>query len=153
MSNTSETSYRFNLQRFSDAQHSLYPTVLAELKSGRKQTHWIWFIFPQVEGLGHSSTARHYAIRSREEAIAYLATPVLSARLIECTGLMMGVPEKSARDILGSPDDMKFRSSMTLFGAVDGGSLYRAALDRFFGGKPDQATLDIVEQWKREAQK
>jgi uncharacterized protein (DUF1810 family) len=123
--------------------------VLAELKSGRKQSHWIWFIFPQVDGLGRSSTAHQYAIKSREEAIAYLATPVLGARLIECTKAVLAVPDKSAHEIFGSPDDMKFHSSMTLFDAVDGGDLYRQALDRFFNGEPDQATLDILREWSR----
>jgi uncharacterized protein (DUF1810 family) len=102
------TTDRFNLQRFVAAQQSVYSTVLAELKSGRKQTHWIWFIFPQVDGLGRSSTAQHFAIRSRDEAIAYLATPVLGARLLECTKLALAVPDKSAHDIFGSPDDISF---------------------------------------------
>jgi uncharacterized protein (DUF1810 family) len=144
-----ETTNRFDLQRFIGAQQAVYATVLAELKRGRKRTHWIWFIFPQVDGLGRSSTAHEFAIKSRDEAIAYLATPVLGARLIECTKLVLAIPDKSAHDIFGSPDDMKFRSSMTLFAAVDGGSLYRQALDRFFGGEPDQATLDILESWKQ----
>jgi uncharacterized protein (DUF1810 family) len=144
-----ETTNRFDLQRFIGAQQAVYATVLAELKRGRKRTHWIWFIFPQVDGLGRSSTAHEFAIKSRDEAIAYLATPVLGARLIECTKLVLAIPDKSAHDIFGSPDDMKFRSSMTLFDAVDGGSLYRQALDRFFGGEPDQATLDILESWKQ----
>jgi uncharacterized protein (DUF1810 family) len=144
-----ETTNRFDLQRFIGAQQAVYTTVLAELKRGHKRTHWIWFIFPQVDGLGRSSTAHEFAIKSRDEAIAYLATPVLGARLIECTKLVLAIPDKSAHDIFGSPDDMKFRSSMTLFDAVDGGSLYRQALDRFFGGEPDQATLDILESWKQ----
>jgi uncharacterized protein (DUF1810 family) len=144
-----ETTNRFDLQRFIGAQQAVYATVLAELKRGRKRTHWIWFIFPQVDGLGRSSTAHEFAIKSRDEAIAYLATPVLGVRLIECTKLVLAIPDKSAHDIFGSPDDMKFRSSMTLFAAVDGGSLYRQALDRFFGGEPDQATLDILESWKQ----
>jgi uncharacterized protein (DUF1810 family) len=144
-----ETTNRFDLQRFIGAQQAVYATVLAELKRGRKRTHWIWFIFPQVDGLGRSSTAHEFAIKSRDEAIAYLATPVFGVRLIECTKLVLAIPDKSAHDIFGSPDDMKFRSSMTLFAAVDGGSLYRQALDRFFGGEPDQATLDILESWKQ----
>jgi uncharacterized protein (DUF1810 family) len=107
----------------------------------------MWFVFPQVEGLGHSAMAQQFAIRSREEAIAYLAKPLLGARLMKCTQLVLDVPDKTARDIFGSPDNMKFRSSMTLFDAVDGGNLYRQALDRFFDGKPDQATLGILQQW------
>jgi uncharacterized protein (DUF1810 family) len=138
---------RYDLQRFIAAQQPVYKTVLTELKSGRKQSHWIWFIFPQVDGLGRSSTAHQYAIKSREEAIAYLATPVLGARLIECTKTVLAVPDKSAHEIFGSPDDMKFHSSMTLFDAVDGGDLYAAALERFYGGKRDTATVDILKQW------
>jgi len=140
----------FDLQRFIAAQQPVYQTVLAELKSGRKQSHWIWFIFPQVDGLGSSSTAHQYAIRSREEAFAYLATPVLGARLIECTKAVLAVPDKSAHEIFGSPDDMKFHSSMTLFDAVDGGDLYGKALDRFYGGKRDTATVDILQQWSNQ---
>jgi uncharacterized protein (DUF1810 family) len=137
----------FDLQRFISAQQPVYQTVLTELKSGRKQSHWIWFIFPQVDGLGRSSTAHQYAIKSRAEAIAYLATPVLAARLIECTKAVLAVPDKSAHEIFGSPDDMKFHSSMTLFDAVDGGDLYAKALERFYGGKRDTATVDILKQW------
>jgi uncharacterized protein (DUF1810 family) len=143
-----ETTDPFNLQRFIGAQQAVYRTVLAELKSGRKQTHWIWFIFPQVNGLGRSSTAQRYAIKSRNEAVSYLATPALGTRLIECTNLVMAIANKSAHEVFGSPDDMKFRSSMTLFADVDGGSLYSRVLDRFFSGEPDRATLDILKSWK-----
>ncbi len=147
-----EPTDRFNLGRFISAQQPVYETVRAELKSGRKRTHWIWFIFPQVDGLGHSPTAKQYAIKSRDEAVAYLATPLLAARLIECTKLVLGAaPDKSAHDVFGSPDDMKFRSSMTLFDAVDGGSLYRQAIDRFYGGDPDRATLTILKEWREDA--
>jgi uncharacterized protein (DUF1810 family) len=151
MSHVDETTDRFNLGRFTSAQQPVYETVRAELKSGRKRTHWIWFIFPQVDGLGHSATAKHYAIKSRDEAVAYLATPLLAARLIECTKLVLAVPDKSPHDIFGSPDDMKFRSSMTLFDAVDGGNLYRQAIDRFYGGDPDPATLAILKEWREDA--
>jgi uncharacterized protein (DUF1810 family) len=144
-----KTTDRYNLQRFVAAQRTVYKTVLAELRNGRKQAHWIWFIFPQVDGLGRSSTAHHYAIKSRDEAIAYLAIPLLGARLIECTKLVLAIANKSAQEIFGSPDDLKFRSSMTLFDAVDSGSLYSQALDRFFGGKSDWATLEILESWKK----
>jgi uncharacterized protein (DUF1810 family) len=123
MRQASRTTDRFNLRRFAVAQQAIYANVLAELKSGRKQTHWIWFIFPQVDGLGRSSTAKHYAIKSRDEAVAYLAKPLLGARLAECTKLVLDVPKKSAHEIFGSPDDVKFRSSMTLFDAVGGGNL------------------------------
>jgi uncharacterized protein (DUF1810 family) len=151
MSQVGETTDRFNLGRFTSAQQQVYEAVRAELKSGRKRTHWIWFIFPQVDGLGHSSTAKQYAIKSRDEAVAYLATPLLAARLIECTKLVLAVPQKSAHDIFGSPDDMKFRSSMTLFDAVDGGNLYRQAIDRFYGCDPDPATLAILKEWREDA--
>ena len=137
----------FNLQRFIAAQAALYATVVNELRHGTKRTHWMWFIFPQVEGLGHSSMATRYAIRSRDEAIAYLATPLLGARLLECTRAVLAVPDKSAYEIFGSPDDLKFRSSMTLFDAVDSTGPYGQALDRLFGGDRDQATLDILNQW------
>ena len=106
---------------------------------------------PQVDGFGRSDTAKRYAIKSRDEAIAHLATPVLGARLIECTKLVLAVDDKSAPDIFGSPDDMKFRSSMTLFDAVDGGDLYSQALNRFYGGERDQAMLDILKQPARDA--
>jgi uncharacterized protein (DUF1810 family) len=139
----------FNLQRFIAAQAALYPAVVSELRAGKKRTHWMWFIFPQVDGLGHSSMATRYAIRSRAEAIAYLATPLLGARLLECTMAVLAVPDKSAHEIFGSPDDMKFHSSMTLFDAVDGSSLYGQALDRFFDGMRDKATLDILNRWER----
>jgi uncharacterized protein (DUF1810 family) len=134
----------FDLQRFVEAQRPLYATVLAELRSGRKRT--LWFVFPQVEGLGHSAMAQHYAIGSREEAVAYLGHPVLGARLIECTELVVGVADKTAHEIFGSPDDLKFRSSMTLFGAVGGQAIFRRALDRFYQGMADQATLAILRQ-------
>jgi uncharacterized protein (DUF1810 family) len=151
MSQLGETTDPFNLGRFTSAQQPVYESVRTELRNGRKRTHWIWFIFPQVDGLGHSSTAKQYAIKSRDEAVAYLATPLLAARLIECTKLVLAVSEKSAHDIFGSPDDMKFRSSMTLFDVVDGGNLYRRAIGRFYGGDPDPATLAMLQQWREDA--
>ena len=108
----------FDLQRFLDAQHPLYDNVIAELCDGRKRTHWIWFIFPQVEGLGLSWMSQHYAIHSRAEAVAYLTHALLGARLVECTESVLQHADKSAHDIFGSPDDLKFHSSMTLFDAV-----------------------------------
>lgn len=144
----SQCSDSFDLQRFVSAQQPVYVTALAELMAGAKRTHWMWFIFPQVEGLGHSAMAQHFAIRSMDEARAYLAHPLLGARLADCTRAMLTVAG-SARAILGTPDDMKFRSSMTLFGLADAGCLYRQALGRFFDGEEDSATLDIVEQWQR----
>ena len=108
----------FDLQRFVTAQAPVYQRVLAELRQGQKQSHWIWFIFPQLAGLGHSPMARRFAIASREEAVAYLGHGVLGPRLRECTALVNAVRGRTIREILGTPDDLKFCSSMTLFGAV-----------------------------------
>jgi uncharacterized protein (DUF1810 family) len=138
---------RFDLQRFVSAQQPVYATALAELKAGAKRTHWMWFIFPQAEGLGHSAMAQRYAIRSRDEATAYLAHPLLGTRLAECTRAMLRATG-SANGILGSPDDLKFRSSMTLFSAVDAGPLYREALQRFFEGGEDALTIGVLKGWQ-----
>lgn len=137
----------FELQRFVDAQDRVYATVLEELRWGRKQTHWMWFVFPQLAGLGHSPMAERYAISGLDEATAYLAHPVLGPRLRQCTELTNVVADRSAHEIFSSPDDMKFRSSMTLFAKVDtGGSLFKQALDHFFSGQQDQRTLDLLAQ-------
>ena len=138
---------RFDLQRFIAAQDLVYTAVLDELRRGQKQTHWIWFIFPQVEGLGNSARAHHYAIRAREEAAAYIAHPLLSARLLECTELVLSHVGKTANQIFGSPDDLKFCSSMTLFAAVSSRSIFQAALDRFYRGVQDGSTLAILAKW------
>ena len=138
---------RFDLERFVVAQERFYPAVTAELRAGRKRTHWIWFIFPQVEGLGHSAMAQRYAIGSREEAAAYLAHPVLGTRLIECTVLVLRQQNRTASTIFGSPDDLKFRSSMTLFNAVGTNEIFRNALEQFHEGGPDSATLDVLARW------
>ncbi len=134
------------LQRFIEAQAPVYAQALDELRRGAKRSHWMWFIFPQIAGLGHSATARFYAIADRPEAEAYLAHPLLGSRLVESTQAMLMHPDKSAHAILGSPDDLKFRSSMALFDAVseeDGkkGSPFRQALQQFYDGRPDEATL------------
>ena len=132
----------YDLQRFIAAQAPVFDAVLAELEAGRKRSHWMWFVFPQVAGLGFSAMAQRYAIRSLDEARAYLAHPVLGERLRRCTGLVLAVEGRGITAILGSPDDVKFRSSMTLFGrAAPDDALYRAALDRCFGGIPDPETL------------
>jgi uncharacterized protein (DUF1810 family) len=134
-----------NLQRFLDAQAPLYEQVLAELREGRKQSHWIWFIFPQLAGLGHSPMAQHYAIASLHEAAAYLAHPVLGARLRECSGLMLAVQERSVHEILGSPDDLKFRSSMTLFHRADAAEpVFQQCLLKYFKGQGDPGTLALL---------
>lgn len=137
----------FDLERFVAAQDPVYSTVTAELRRGRKQMHWIWFIFPQVIGLGRSSMAQRYAIRSRDEAAAYLAHGLLSGRLLECTELVLSHPEKTAHEIFGSPDDVKFRSSMTLFSAVSARAIFQTAIERFYEGVPDDATLAIMANW------
>lgn len=134
-----------NLQRFLDAQAPAIDRVLQELRNGQKASHWMWFIFPQISGLGHSDTARFYAIASRAEAEAYLAHPVLGPRLSECTRLVLDVTGRTAEAILGSVDAAKFRSCMTLFGAVAADpSLFRQALRRYYKGEPDKATLTRV---------
>ena len=134
----------FDLQRFVDAQASVYPRVLAELRRGEKQSHWMWFIFPQLAGLGHSPMAQRYAITSRDEALAYLAHDVLGPRLRECTARVNAVEGRSIRQILGSPDDLKFRSSMTLFAAVSPDPEFAAAIAKFYGGAPDRKTLELL---------
>ena len=136
----------FNLQRFVDAQISTYATALSELKSGAKRSHWIWFIFPQVDGLGFSAMSKRYAINGLDEARAYLAHPVLGPRLRECADAVLMVDGKTAMQIMGSPDDLKLRSSMTLFAHVsDEGSVFHQVLDKYFDGVADEATLRRIE--------
>ena len=133
----------FGLQRFVAAQAPVYERVCTELSAGRKRSHWMWFIFPQIRGLGSSAMAQRYAITSLSEATAYLDHPVLGPRLRECTRLVNGVDGRSAHEIFGSPDDMKFHSSMTLFlRAGSNDELFRTALDKYFAGKLDPATID-----------
>jgi uncharacterized protein (DUF1810 family) len=134
----------FDLQRFVDAQDGVYRRVVAELSAGRKQSHWMWFIFPQIAGLGFSAMAQRYAMSSTEEAAAYLAHGILGPHLVECTGLVLGVKDKTICAILGSPDDLKFRSSMTLFSAVSDDPIFDAAIAKYYAGAKDQATLDIL---------
>jgi uncharacterized protein (DUF1810 family) len=136
----------FDLQRFLDAQSSVYPLVLDELRRGRKQSHWMWFIFPQLAGLGHSAMAQRFAIASREEAVAYLGHGLLGSRLRECTALVNAVEGRTIIEILGSPDDLKFHSSMTLFGAVSSDPKFAVAITKFYGGKRDQRTLDLLSR-------
>ena len=131
----------WNLQRFVEAQAPIYEAALAELRAGRKRTHWIWFVFPQIAGLGHSPMARHYAISGLAEAKAYLAHPLLGSRLEECTEAVKAHAGRSAHEIFGAPDDMKFRSCLTLFAhaALDG-RLFRETLQQFYADD-DPATL------------
>jgi uncharacterized protein (DUF1810 family) len=133
-----------DLQRFIDAQDGIFDQALGELRSGRKRSHWMWFIFPQVAGLGASAMARRYAIASRQEASAYLGHPLLGPRLIACAGAVCAIEGRSAQAIFGSPDDLKFRSSMTLFDAVAGDGIFRAALEKYFNGRPDDLTLQAL---------
>jgi uncharacterized protein (DUF1810 family) len=134
----------FDLQRFVDAQAPVMEAVRAELRAGRKRTHWMWFVFPQLRGLGSSSMARHYGISSLEEARAYLAHPVLGPRLRECCALLLAVPGRSAHEILGSPDDLKFRSCLSLFSlAAPDETVFGQALQRFYGGAADPRTLAL----------
>jgi uncharacterized protein (DUF1810 family) len=137
----------YNLQRFVDAQDGVYANVRAELTAGRKRSHWMWFIFPQIAGLGFSAMAQRFAIGSRAEALASLAHDVLGPRLTECTGLVMCVTGKTIHDILGSPDDLKFRSSLTLFAAVSDNPLFTDAIAKYFAGAKDQATLDHLSRF------
>ena len=135
----------YNLHRFPTAQAPVYDTVLTELRAGRKSSHWIWFIFPQIAGLGHSIMAQQFAIASLDEAKAYLQHPVLGQRLRECTQLVLNVEGRSADELFGYPDSLKFRSCMTLFmTATTDNSPFKAALHKYFDGKPDQLTLDIL---------
>jgi uncharacterized protein (DUF1810 family) len=135
----------FDLERFVEAQGPVYETALAELRAGLKRSHWMWFIFPQVAGLGMSVMSQRFAISGADEAAAYLAHPVLGARLIECCEALLSLEGRTAHDIFGSPDDMKLRSSMTLFAAVpDAPSVFNADLDRYFNGQPDERTRSIL---------
>ncbi len=137
----------FDLERFLSAQSATYGHALAELCSGQKRTHWMWFIFPQIEGLGYSSTARHYAIRSLAEARAYLDHAVLGARLKECSEAVLAVEGRTASDIFAYPDDLKLRSCMTLFAAVaEPGSVFLRLLEKYFDGRQDERTLQLLKR-------
>ena len=134
-----------DLSRFVEAQEHVYEQALAEIKSGRKRSHWMWYIFPQFEGLGSSSTSRHYAIKSIAEAEAYLGHPVLGPRLTECAEAALSVERRSAHDIFGSPDDMKLKSCATLFASVaPAGSVFHRLLDKYFRGERDPKTLRLL---------
>jgi uncharacterized protein (DUF1810 family) len=134
-----------NLERFITAQAPVYAQALAELRAGQKQSHWMWFVFPQMMGLGQSSAARAYGIQSLNEARSYLAHPVLGTRLRECCQAVMNVRGKSANDIFGTPDDMKFRSSLTMFTeAAPQELMFFNLLEKYFDGEPDEATLELL---------
>ena len=135
----------FNLQRFVDAQAPVYAEVLDELGAGAKTTHWMWFVFPQLKELGKSPLAKKYGIASLAEALAYLEHPLLGQRLLECTERMLALQGKTALEILGNPDDLKFRSCMTLFMAAKPAlPIWDAALRKYFGGKGDAATVALL---------
>lgn len=137
----------FDLERFVQAQEDVMPTVKRELAAGDKQTHWMWFVFPQLRALGRSGTAQRYGIASLAEARAYLAHPLLGPRLVDCTNLVLAVEGRSVHEIFGSPDDLKFRSSMTLFAAADpAASVFPDALAKYFGGVPDPRTIELLAQ-------
>ena len=134
----------YDLNRFVEAQRDEYDQALSEIRSGRKRTHWMWYVFPQVDGLADSATSRHFAIKSLDEARAYLAHPVLGPRLLECAEAVLAVEGRSASDIFGSPDDLKLRSSATLFAAVYPKSAFDRLLDKYYGGVPDEMTLHLI---------
>ena len=137
----------FDLARFVSAQERSYDTALKELRSGQKRTHWMWYIFPQIDGLGHSPTAKFYAIKSPEEARQYLEHPVLGPRLRACAEEVLSVERRSASEIFGFPDDVKLRSSMTLFASLaEPGSIFVRVLDKYFHGEPDQKTLELLKK-------
>lgn len=138
------------LERFVAAQDGIYQQVVKELSAGRKHTHWMWFIFPQLAGLGASAMAQRYAISGLDEARAYLAHPLLGARLRECSALVLAVQGRTVHGIFGSPDNMKFHSSLTLFAqAAPDEALFQSCLDKYFGAVPDQATLDLLHKEKK----
>jgi uncharacterized protein (DUF1810 family) len=147
MSGENRTDRGDPLRRFTSAQEGVYERALDEIRNGRKETHWIWFIFPQIDGLGSSSTSKRYAIRNRGEAQSYLSHPVLGPRLCECAEAVLAVEGRTASEIFGYPDDLKLRSSMTLFAAAtEPGSVFERVLERYYQGKPDRLTLDILKK-------
>ena len=135
----------FDLQRYVDAQADVFDRALAELRAGSKESHWMWFIFPQLAGLGHSPTARRYALRDLDEARAYLQHAVLGPRLLECCRCLLAIRAKSATEILGYPDDLKLNSSMTLFSLVDGAPAeFGRVIAQYYSGQPDTRTLELL---------
>ena len=135
----------YDLSRFLEAQKNAYDTALREIKAGQKRSHWMWYIFPQIQGLGYSAMARHYAIRGLGEAREYLQHPVLGPRLIEISEALLALEESDPRRVMGSPDDLKLRSCMTLFQcAAPDQPVFGKVLDKFYGGRPDGRTLEIL---------
>lgn len=148
MTNSNDARYTedtFNLSRFLQAQEDAYEQALAEVRNGRKKTHWMWYIFPQLDGLASSSTAKYYAIKSIEEARAYLAHPILGPRLLECAEAVVGVEGRTANALFGAPDDLKLRSCATLFACVSpAGSVFERLLGKYYGGGRDSKTLELL---------
>ena len=141
---------RFDLNRFMDAQEGVYDRALSELKIGQKQSHWMWYIFPQIGGLDRSTTARYYAIKSEDEARAYSNHPLLGPRLLECTKTVLDIEGRSASAIFGFPDDLKLQSSMTLFAFVSApNSMFALVLYTFFNGNKDDKTLQVLETMRQ----
>ncbi len=133
-----------NLKRFIDAQETAYQTALSEIRNGRKRSHWMWYIFPQIQGLGFSETARFYALKDREEAADFLAHPILGRRLLEICHELLGLTTNDAHHVFGSPDDLKLKSSMTLFAALRSNPVFQQVLDKFYHGTQDDKTLRIL---------
>ncbi len=153
-SDTVDRSDPFDLGRFMSAQEAIYGSALAELKKGQKRTHWMWFIFPQIDGLAHSTTSKHYAIKSIEEARQYLNHPVLGTRLLECADTVLAIEGRSISEIFGYPDDLKLKSSMTLFAYVaDPRSVFVRVLEKYFRGEQDVRTLNLLEKLKEKMSK
>jgi uncharacterized protein (DUF1810 family) len=145
MAQATRTEDRFDLNRFVQAQEEVYSRALAEIKRGQKHSHWMWFIFPQIDGLGYSSTAKFYAITGKDEAKAYLSHSLLGKRLIECCEPFLKTQGKSASEIFGYPDDLKLRSSMTLFASIsDPDSVFSHVLDQYYSSQPDVQTLALL---------
>lgn len=139
----------FFLQRFIDAQNSIYNNIINELKKGEKRTCWMWFVFPQVIGLGHTPTSEKYSIKSINEAKSYIEHPVLWYRLQECTKLVINIVGRTANQIFGSPDDLKFKSSMTLFNNVaDDNKIFKDAIIKYYDGEEDHFTIEVLERWQ-----
>lgn len=135
-----------SLERFIEAQEKSYEIALNEIKKGRKRSHWMWYIFPQIKGLGHSSTAQYYAIQNRAEAEAYLNHPVLSGRLFEISEELLKIESNDASKVFGYPDDLKLKSSMTLFSLISKKSVFKRVLDKFFDGEIDERTVELLEE-------
>jgi uncharacterized protein (DUF1810 family) len=139
-----------NLQKFLDAQQKHFEPALSEIQNGKKQSHWMWFIFPQIRGLGFSETSKYYAIRDKQEAEAFLKHPVLGKRLTAICHALLEQPDHNANRIFGSPDDLKLKSSMTLFASAHNTDpVFQSVLDKFFGGAMDKRTLEIIQAQKK----